>query len=114
MRISDWDSDVCSSDLADIVLHGFGGGTAAKLGIDAERLMGLNSRLIYCDIPGYARDGPLGNQPGYDVMLPAVGGMLSTMRSEVRRVSKHIVSKCKSRWLPTHYTKNLIIKNSQI
>src|SRR3546814_7637918 len=79
MRISDWDSDVCSSDLADIVLQGFGGGTAAKLGIDAERLMGLNSRIIYCDISGYGRDGPLGNQPGYDVMLQAFSGMLSTM-----------------------------------
>jgi len=64
---------------ADIVLQGFGGGTAARLGVDAERLMGLNSRLIYCEISGYGRDGPLGNQPGYDVMLQAFSGMLSTM-----------------------------------
>ena len=64
---------------ADVVLQGFGSGTARKLGVDSEALMRLNPRLIYCEISGYGREGPLGDQPGYDVMLQAFSGMISTM-----------------------------------
>ena len=61
------------------MLQGFGGGTAKKLGVDYETLCALNDRLIYCEISGFGRNGPLGNAPGYDVMLQAFSGMLSTM-----------------------------------
>lgn len=64
---------------ADIVLQGFGGSTAARLGVDHETLSTLNSRLIYCEITGYGRTGPLGGEPGYDVMLQAFSGMISSM-----------------------------------
>lgn len=64
---------------ADIVLQGFGSGTARRLGIDRDTLMSLNPRLIYCEISGYGRDGPMGNEPGYDVMLQAFSGMISTL-----------------------------------
>ena len=64
---------------ADIVLQGFGSGTAQRLGIDRDTLMSLNPRLIYCEISGYGRDGPMGNEPGYDVMLQAFSGMISTL-----------------------------------
>ncbi len=64
---------------ADIVLQGFGGGTARKLAVDYETLSALNPQLIYLEISGYGRDGPLGAEPGYDVMLQAFSGMISTM-----------------------------------
>jgi len=64
---------------ADIVLQGFGAGTARKLGVDHATLAELNPRLIYCEISGYGRQGPLGNEPGYDVMLQAFSGMIATM-----------------------------------
>lgn len=64
---------------ADVVLQGFGSGTAKKLGIDYETLAALNPRLIYLEVSGYGRDGPLGKEPGYDVMLQAFSGMISTM-----------------------------------
>src|SRR5690606_39511786 len=64
---------------ADVVLQGFGSGTARKLGIDYETLSALNPRLIYLEVSGYGRDGPLGKEPGYDVMLQAFSGMISTM-----------------------------------
>ena len=64
---------------ADIVLQGFGGGTAKKLGVDYETLAALNPKLIYGEISGYGRNGPMGNEPGYDVMLQAFSGMLSTL-----------------------------------
>ncbi|GAA5235210.1 CoA transferase [Verticiella sediminum] len=64
---------------ADIVLQGFGAGTARKLGVDYETLRKVNGRLIYLEISGYGRDGPLGKEPGYDVMLQAFSGMIATM-----------------------------------
>ena len=64
---------------ADIVLQGFGSGAAARLGVDYETLSRLNPRLIYLEISGYGRDGPLGDAPGYDVMLQAFSGMLASM-----------------------------------
>lgn len=64
---------------ADIVLQGFGAGTAEKLGVDYATLSALNPRLIYCEISGYGRDGPLGQEPGYDVMLQAFSGMVAVM-----------------------------------
>ncbi len=63
----------------DIVLQGFGGGTAVKLGVDYKTLSTINPRIIYCEISGYGRTGPLGNEPGYDVMLQAFSGMISTI-----------------------------------
>ena len=64
---------------ADIVLQGFGSGSAQRLGVDRETLMALNPKLIYCEISGYGRTGPMGNEPGYDVMLQAFSGMISTL-----------------------------------
>lgn len=64
---------------ADVVLQGFGGRTAARLGVDYETLSAINPRLVYCEISGYGREGPMGEEPGYDVMLQAFSGMISTM-----------------------------------
>lgn len=64
---------------ADVVLQGFGGKTAARLGVDYETLSRINPKLVYCEISGYGREGPMGEEPGYDVMLQAFSGMISTM-----------------------------------
>ncbi|MGE4240973.1 CaiB/BaiF CoA transferase family protein [Ramlibacter sp.] len=64
---------------ADVVLQGFGGRTGEKLGVDDATLRAINPRLIYVEVSGYGREGPKGNDPGYDVMLQAFSGMLATM-----------------------------------
>lgn len=64
---------------ADVVLQGFGGKTAARLGVDYDTLSRINPKLVYCEISGYGREGPMGEEPGYDVMLQAFSGMISTM-----------------------------------
>lgn len=63
---------------ADIVIQGFAGGAAARLGVDHATLARTNPRLIYCEISGYGRTGPMGDDPGYDVMLQAFSGMISS------------------------------------
>ncbi|MNK19349.1 Succinyl-CoA:(R)-benzylsuccinate CoA-transferase subunit BbsF [compost metagenome] len=67
------------AEQSDVVLQGFGGKTAARLGVDYETLSRLNPKLVYCEISGYGREGPMGEEPGYDVMLQAFSGMISTM-----------------------------------
>lgn len=64
---------------ADVVLQGFGAGAAKRLGVDYASVAALNPRAIYCEISGYGRDGPMGEEPGYDVMLQAFSGMISTI-----------------------------------
>ncbi|SEA67750.1 CaiB/BaiF CoA-transferase family protein [Variovorax sp. YR216] len=63
---------------SDIVIQGFGPGTAERLGVDHDTLARVNRRLIYCEISGYGRTGPMGDLPGYDVMLQAFSGMISS------------------------------------
>src|SRR3546814_6823514 len=85
MRISDWSSDVCSSDLA------VAGGAVIDAGhLLAELHDGLGSQVL----------APLGHPA-------AVGGGLDAVapgreRSEERRVGKECVSTCRSRWSPYH------------
>jgi formyl-CoA transferase len=64
---------------SDVVIQGFGAGTARRLAIDYETLREHNPALVYCEISGYGRSGPLGEEPGYDVMLQAFSGIISTI-----------------------------------
>src|SRR3546814_18970670 len=103
MRISDWSSDVCSSDLA--LAHGDAGGGAESLvgGIDRMELAvgqchchidhrkterAALQRILHALVDGgneVLRDGPA--------------------RSEERRVGKECVSTCRSWWCPSTYKK---------
>jgi len=63
---------------ADVVLHSFLPNTAARLGIDYEKFSKINPRLVFCSISGYGAEGPLRNKPGYDLMVQAFSGVMST------------------------------------
>src|SRR3546814_7555536 len=79
MRISDWSSDVCSSDLA------------------AERIDGVVERT-----PS-KRSQTLSEVLGTDVVLKFENlQFIAAFRSEERRVGKECVSTCRSRWSPYH------------
>src|SRR3546814_19884183 len=90
MRISDWSSDVCSSDLPaqpDDV-----GGLGVEQA-DAGDVM-LESVFAQREDPG--RRVRHGKQPPRGLVDAAVGGL----SSEERRVGKECVSTCRSRWSP--------------
>src|SRR3546814_4419699 len=88
MRISDWSSDVCSSDLRDCV---FGPGGLAEAGANAGKLLIDLSTID----PRASRD--MAARAGLRWVDSPVSG-----RSEARRVGKEGVSTCRSRWSPYH------------
>src|SRR3546814_1599582 len=85
MRISDWSSDVCSSDLLGAAEPGHRGRRAdhdvavGRLDVDAR-----GAELEQC---------ALGRRDQFRRL---------TQRSEERRVGKECVSTCRSRWSPYH------------
>src|SRR3546814_3321200 len=87
MRISDWSSDVCSSDLD--VQH-----------LDVHRVALLDdlAGMVHAPRPGHVRDV---DQP-VDPLLDLDEG---AERSEARRVGQECVSPCRSRCSPYHYKK---------
>src|SRR3546814_11545325 len=102
MRISDWSSDVCSSDLVDAAT-----GKVALVRYTAVDDAGttLNPLLFDGQVHGGIAQGAgqaLMEDVNYD---PGSGQLLTGSfmdRSEERRVGKECVSTCRSRWSPYH------------
>src|SRR3546814_14940717 len=98
MRISDWSSDVCSSDLDALV---------SLLEIDAikaiaDQVGGLQRQfhdIAWRLLDAQGAEAALGETPAIAVLddLP--------VRSEERRVGNECVSTCRSRWSPYHEKK---------
>src|SRR3546814_12080131 len=103
MRISDWSSDVCSSDLyADgerryiIAPKGMKAGDQVIAGSDAPIKTGNSLPL---------RNMPIGSTVHCIEMRPGKGAQLARVagaRSEERRVGKECVGTCRCRWSPCH------------
>src|SRR3546814_16625450 len=105
MRISDWSSDVCSSDLGDKArVHGYVLSDFAKAG---------RTSWLPVLIDAVAREAPAlaaGDEAQFMSRVshavfppppkPAKPGPTSPDRSEERRVGKECVSKCRSWWSP--------------
>src|SRR3546814_2414056 len=97
MRISDWSSDVCSSDL--------------KLRPDlapkhVEQITALANEGFYDGvvfhrvIPGFMAQG--GDPTGTGMSGSERTNLPAEFRTEERRVGKECVSTCRSRWSPDH------------
>ncbi len=52
-------------------------GAAERLRLGPADLRARNDRLIYCSIGAFGRSGPLAEQPGYDPLVQAAGGIMS-------------------------------------
>ena len=62
---------------ADVFLQSLRPGLAERLGLGADVLRGRNPRLVYCSVGAYGRVGPLREEPGYDALMQAAGGLIS-------------------------------------
>jgi crotonobetainyl-CoA:carnitine CoA-transferase CaiB-like acyl-CoA transferase len=62
---------------ADIVLENYKAGTLARYGLDEAALRKVNPRLIYCSVTGFGQTGPRRDQPAYDFLIQAMGGLMS-------------------------------------
>ncbi|HSV53463.1 MAG TPA: CaiB/BaiF CoA-transferase family protein [Burkholderiaceae bacterium] len=62
---------------ADIVLENYKAGTLARYGLDEASLRKVNPRLIYCSVTGFGQTGPRRDQPAYDFLIQAMGGLMS-------------------------------------
>src|SRR3546814_11258112 len=105
MRISDWSSDVCSSDLtlvsreispldsAVVTVGSFHAGAKHNIISDEARLQ-LTVRSYTDEVRNHLLDG---------IVRIAKGEAIAAgMRSAERRVGKECVSTCRSRWSPSH------------
>src|SRR3546814_11838205 len=97
MRISDWSSDVCSSDLAMYRERRRNPGFAARW---HEALCEGFARLE-AELLAEALIAPTGNVKDATLKSRAQKYRLG-LRSEERRVGKECVSTCRSRWSPYH------------
>src|SRR3546814_11102778 len=105
MRISDWSSDVCSSDLRLLpvpgIEHKLTGAHFRRAGLAAHDQPALALCFLEQLDVGALGTGEIGAAVEYrhDIALCLVG------RSEERRVGKECVRTCRSRWSPFPSTK---------
>jgi crotonobetainyl-CoA:carnitine CoA-transferase CaiB-like acyl-CoA transferase len=62
---------------ADVVVENFKVGGLAAYGLDYPSLAAINPGLVYCSITGFGQTGPYATRPGYDVLIQAMGGLMS-------------------------------------
>src|SRR3546814_16118419 len=131
MRISDWSSDVCSSDLKmfdgttvaladvaeirrkvpgatvnDVVIATVGGALRKYLAkhkeLPKESLVAVAPINLRGKEKGAGPGGKGASTPGNQVSAMSVPVRTDIARSEERRVGKECVSTCRSRWSPSH------------
>ncbi len=60
---------------ADILIENFRPGTLEGWGLDPEKLLALNPKLIVLRISGYGQTGPYRDKPGFGLVAEAMGGL---------------------------------------
>jgi crotonobetainyl-CoA:carnitine CoA-transferase CaiB-like acyl-CoA transferase len=61
----------------DVVVENFVPGTMEKFGLGYDELVGQQPGLVYASITGFGRGEEAAKLPGYDLLVQAVGGLMS-------------------------------------
>src|SRR3546814_14796953 len=105
MRISDWSSDVCSSDLKQrqksTVAKRRGFASPRPGGDQSPEPPSAEKYLTYLPSSPLCASASSGTAP----LVVMLGHWAAKVRSEERSVGKECVSTCRSRWLPYHKKK---------
>src|SRR3546814_11120963 len=109
MRISDWSSDVCSSDLWRLPLPFFVFGTTQRFCFPRDerrtRTTGAKRTSGYRRLCRRPHAGDATRRPARQERPRHRPAQAARRRSEERRVGKECVSTFRSRWAPYHYKK---------
>lgn len=62
---------------ADVLVENFRAGVMDKLGYTWDQLHARFPRLVYASISGFGQTGPYRNRPAYDMVVQAMGGLMS-------------------------------------
>jgi len=62
---------------SDVLLENFKVGGLGRYGLDYASLRRVNPGLIYCSITGFGQTGPYCERAGYDLLIQAMGGLMS-------------------------------------
>lgn len=62
---------------ADVLVENFRPGAMERLGLGWEHLHKRHPRLIYAALSGFGQTGPRAKQPAYDLVIQAMGGIMS-------------------------------------
>src|SRR3546814_14455795 len=108
MRISDWSSDVCSSDLrskkalsSKMTASAPSTSHLIKSTFDNPVLLAIVESVYdgtFTDTPKRSPTNSVADEP----IFPSLEKVIPSLRSEERRVGKECVSTCRSRWSPYH------------
>jgi len=69
---------------ADVVLESFRPGTMARFGLDYDTVAAANPGVVYCSVTAFGAH----DRPGYDLLLQAMGGLMSVTGEEDGRPLK--------------------------
>ena len=67
---------------ADVLVQNYTPGTMEKLGLDYETVRARNPRIIYVAGSGFGQYGPYSRKPAFDIVIQAMGGILSITGEE--------------------------------
>jgi len=62
---------------ADVLVENFRPGTMERLSLGYEQVAMRWPRIVYCSISGFGHSGPRREEPGYDAVVQAEGGLMS-------------------------------------
>lgn len=65
------------AEKADVLVENYKTGDLARYGLDYATLSQRNPRLVYLSITGYGHTGPRASEPGYDVAIQGLIGIMS-------------------------------------
>ncbi len=62
---------------ADVLVENYRPGTMDKLGLKKNKLFKENPRLVYASCSGFGQTGEMSSKPAYDLIVQALGGIMS-------------------------------------
>lgn len=67
---------------SDVLIQSFLPDSATRLSVDYQAVRAIKPDIIYCSVNGYGPNGEMHNKAGYDLMMQAFSGVMSTTGHE--------------------------------